>query len=141
MTPPLGIAAAVIISNKMKLHKWTGEERSTGGIVGLFTGAFAMVTEYAIPYAVADPLRVIPALMAGSATGCALSYAFDLAMMAPHGGLFVAFALNNIPLFLLALLIGSAVTCALLLVLKKKVDPEDEVIYVADDDDEDDDEE
>jgi PTS system fructose-specific IIC component len=140
MTPPLGIALAVLISNKMGLHKWNAEEKSSGSIIGLFTGAIAMVTEYAIPYAVADPLRVIPALMAGSATGCALSYAFGLTMMAPHGGLFVLFALNNVPLFLLALVIGALVTTVLLLALKKKVDPEDEVEYLDDDDDEDDEE-
>lgn len=136
MTPPLGIALAIILSNQMHLHKWTGEERSSGNLVGLFTGAFAMITEYAIPYAVADPLRVIPCLMAGSAVGCAMSYAFGLTMMAPHGGLFVLFALNNVPLFLLSLIVGAAVTCALLLIVKKPVDPEDEIVYEDDEDDE-----
>ena len=140
MTPPLGIALAVIISNRLGMHRWTGEERSSGNLVGLFTGAIAMVTEYAIPYAVADPLRVIPALMGGSAVGCALSYAFGLTMLAPHGGLFVVFALNNVPLFFVALLIGALVTAALLLVLKKRVNPEDEVESEGFADDEDDEE-
>lgn len=141
MAPPLGIAIAILVSNGMNLHKWTGEEKSSGNIVGLFTGAFAMVTEYAIPYAVSDPFRVIPSLMVGSAVGCALSYAFGLTMMAPHGGLFVLFALNNPLLFLVALLVGACITAALLLVLKKPVDPEDEIDYSAIDDDDDEDDE
>lgn len=126
MTPPLGIAAAVMISRRLNLHRFTGEEKANGSVVGLFTGTFAMITEYAIPYAVSDPLRTIPALMAGSAVGCSLSYVFGLTMMAPHGGLFVLFALNNVPLFLLALGVGGAVTAATLLLLRREVSPEEE---------------
>lgn len=140
MVPPLGIALAVLVSNKAQLHRWNGEERGTGNIVGLFTGAIAMITEYAIPYAVADPIRVIPALMAGSATGCALSYVFGFTMMAPHGGLLVLFALNNIALFMVSLLIGSVVTAIALLLLKKKVSSEDEAILLDDNLDDEDDE-
>jgi len=126
MAPPLGIAIAIIVSKKMHVRKFHAEEASNGNLVGLFVGAFSMITEYAIPYAVADPLRVIPSLMAGSAVGCALSYAFGLTMMAPHGGLFVLFALNNVPLFLVALLAGGLVSAACLLALKKNVTDEEE---------------
>ncbi|OCN05631.1 PTS sugar transporter [Erysipelotrichaceae bacterium MTC7] len=115
MAPPLGIAFAILIAKK----KFTDEDRAA--LPGLFAGAFGMITEFAIPFAAGDPIRVIPSLMAGSAVGCALSYAFGLTMRAPHGGLFVLFALNNALLFILALLIAGAVTAALLVVLKKPV--------------------
>lgn len=116
MTPPLGIAIAVLLSKK----KFTEEDR--GAVPGLFAGALAMITEFAIPFAAANPLSVIPSLMAGSAVGCALSYVFGLTMQAPHGGLFVLFALNNAFLFIVALLVGGAVTAAVLLALKKPVE-------------------
>ncbi len=115
MAPPLGIAIAILI-NKKKFNK---DEQDS--IVGLFVGAFAMITEYAIPFAAADPLKVIPSLMVGSAVGCALSYVFGLTMRAPHGGLFVLFALNNAALFLVALIIAGFVTAGMLLLLKKDV--------------------
>lgn len=114
MTPPLGIAIAILVNKK----KFTASERAS--VPGLFAGALAMITEFAIPFAASHPLQVIPSLMAGSAVGCALSYVFGLTMQAPHGGLFVMFALNNIPLFLVALLIGGVVTAAVLLLLKKQ---------------------
>ena len=91
-------------------NKFTKEERAA--VPGLFAGAFGMITEFAIPFAAANPLTVIPSLMAGSAVGCALSYVFGLTMRAPHGGLFVLFALNNALLFIVALLIAGAVSAA-----------------------------
>lgn len=120
MAPPLGIAIAMLINKK----KFTENER--GSLVGLFVGAFAMITEYAIPIATADPIRVIPSLMVGSAVGCALSYAFGLTMRAPHGGLFVLFALNKPILFILALIIAGFVTAGMLLLLKKDAPVEEE---------------
>lgn len=116
MTPPLGIAIAVLISK----NKFTDSDRAA--VPGLFAGALAMITEFAIPFAAANPLSVIPSLMAGSAVGCTLSYLFNLTMQAPHGGLFVLFALNNALLFLVALLIGGVVTAACLLALKKPIE-------------------
>lgn len=118
MTPPLGIAIAVLVSKA----KFTQTDRDA--VPGLLAGAFAMITEFAIPFAAANPLSVIPSLMAGSAVGCALSYAFGLTMQAPHGGLFVLFALNNVVLFLVALLVGGLVTAGVLLLLKKPVEQE-----------------
>ncbi|MFV0381526.1 MAG: PTS fructose transporter subunit IIC [Breznakia sp.] len=115
MAPPLGIAIACLIAKK----KFTREERAA--VPGLFAGAFGMITEFAIPFAASDPIKVIPSLMAGSAVGCALSYVFGLTMRAPHGGLFVLFALNNVVMFLLALLVAGAVTAGLLVLLKKPV--------------------
>lgn len=115
MAPPLGIAFAILINKK----KFTSGEQ--GSLVGLFAGAFGMITEFAIPFAAKEPIKVIPSLMAGSAVGCALSYVFGLTMRAPHGGLFVLFALNNAILFLVALIIAGAVTAALLILLKDDV--------------------
>ena len=120
MTPPLGIAIAALVSK----NKFTDADRAA--VPGLLAGALAMITEFAIPFAAANPLSVIPSLMAGSAVGCALSYAFGLTMQAPHGGLFVIFALNNILLFLVALIIGGLVTAAVLLALKKPVEVSEE---------------
>lgn len=113
MTPPLGLAIACLLAKR----KFSKEERAA--TPGLFAGAFGMITEFAIPFAAADPLRVIPSLMAGSALGATLSYWFGLTMNAPHGGLFVFFLCNNILLFLLALLIGGFTTAACLVLLKK----------------------
>ena len=87
--------------------------------LAIAVAAFGMITEFAIPFAAANPLTVIPSLMAGSAVGCALSYVFGLTMRAPHGGLFVLFALNNALLFIVALLIAGAVSAALLILLRK----------------------
>lgn len=115
MTPPLGLAIAILVSK----NKFNDADRAA--VPGLIAGALAMITEFAIPFAAANPLQVIPSLMAGSAVGCALSYMFGLTMQAPHGGLFVIFALNNIILFLVALLIGGLVTAGVLLLLKKPV--------------------
>ena len=120
MTPPLGIAIAALVSK----NKFTDADRAA--VPGLLAGALAMITEFAIPFAAANPLSVIPSLMAGSAVGCALSYAFGLTMQAPHGGLFVIFALNNILLFLVALIIGGLVTAAVLLALKKPIEVSEE---------------
>lgn len=118
MAPPLGIAMAILVAK----NKFTDEDRAA--LPGLFAGAFGMITEFAIPFAAKNPIIIIPSLMAGSAVGCALSYLFGLTMRAPHGGLFVLFALNNAILFLVALLIAGAVTGALIVLFKK---PEEKV--------------
>lgn len=75
-----------------------------------------------IPFAAADPLRVIPSLMAGSAIAGALSMAFHIGLRAPHGGIFVAFLVENGPLkYLLAILIGSLASALLIGFLKKPI--------------------
>lgn len=126
-TPPLGIALAILIS-KYVLHvnKFTDEEASAGNLTGLFVGGACMITEFAIPFAVADPFRVIPSLMAGSAVGAVLSYLFNVCIIAPHGGIFIlGFACNNVLLYFVALLIGSLVTAACLLALKPTLTDEE----------------
>ena len=115
MTPPCAIALATILFK----NKFTKEERESGPtnfIMGL-----AFITEGAIPYAAADPLRVLPSCIAGSAVAGALSMAFGCTLMAPHGGIFVVPVMGNAVMYLLALVIGTVVSTVLLGVLKKKV--------------------
>ena len=125
-TPPLGIAIAVLVCNALGKKKFTAEERSTGSLVGCFVGAACMITEFAIPYAVADPIRVIPSLMAGSAVGAVIAYMLNVGIIAPHGGVFVIFfACSNILGYFIALLVGSCITAACLIALKKDVEDEE----------------
>jgi len=115
MSPPAGIALALVLFK----DKWTKVERE--GVGGCVIGGLAMITEFAIPYAAADPLHVLPATMVGSAVGAALSYVFGLTLTAPHGGLFVI-PLANKPLVWLAVFaIAIVVTAGMLFILKPKV--------------------
>ena len=113
MVPPIAIALATLLFK----HKFTAEERKSGPtnfIMGL-----SFITEGAIPFAASDPLHVLPACIIGSAAAGALSMAFGCSLMAPHGGIFVVPTIGNPFLYLLALLVGSAVSCVLLGVFKK----------------------
>lgn len=114
MSPPLGIALAMLISP----GRFTQTQR--GSLGGLFVGAFGMITEFAIPFAAAKPLRVIPSLMVGSAVGASLSYLAGLTIQAPHGGLFVIFLCNKPFLFIGILAIAALVTALALIVLTPK---------------------
>ncbi|HEY59206.1 MAG TPA: PTS fructose transporter subunit IIC [Anaerolineae bacterium] len=112
MTPPLGVALAILVSKE----KFTEEER--GGLAGCFIGAASFITEFAIPYAAADPFHVIPSLMVGSAVGAVSSMLFNISMHAPHGGFFV-FALADKPIqWLFSILIGGIATAVMLVILK-----------------------
>lgn len=116
MIPPLGIALATLFFKK----KFTTEERKAGPtnfIMGL-----SFITEGAIPFAASDPLRVLPACVAGSAVAGALSMAFNCTLMAPHGGIFVFLTVGNPLMYFIALAAGSVVACILLGVLKKEVE-------------------
>lgn len=118
MVPPLVIALAMLIAK----DKFTEEDR--GGMAGCFVGAASLITEFAIPYAAADPLRVIPSIMIGSAVGGAISMAFKVTMMAPHGGLFV-FALSNNPLmYIVSIIIGGIVGAIVLASIRPKLSQE-----------------
>lgn len=115
MTPPCAIALATLLFK----NKFTKEERQSGPtnfIMGL-----AFITEGAIPFAAADPIRVLPSCIIGSAVAGALSMAFGCTLMAPHGGIFVVPVMGNALLYLLALVIGTVVSAVLLGALKKKV--------------------
>ncbi len=116
MTPPIAIALATIFFK----NKFTAAERKSGPVN--FIMGLCFITEGAIPFAAADPLHVIPSLMVGSGVAGALSMAFKCTLMAPHGGIFVFPVVGNVAMYLVALLVGSAVSCFLLGVLKKNVE-------------------
>lgn len=112
MIPPIGLA----LSNFIAPHKYAAEmyENAKSGVVL----GFSFITEGAIPYAAADPLRVIPAIVAGSAVGGGMSMALGVTMPAPHGGIFVI-PLSNKPLmFLASIVVGSLVTAVIATVIK-----------------------
>ena len=116
MTPPCAIALATLLF-KNKFTKAERESGPTNFIMGL-----AFITEGAIPFAASDPLRVLPACIAGSAVAGAMSMAFGCTLMAPHGGVFVIPVMENPVQYLIALVVGTIVSAVLLGILKKKVD-------------------
>lgn len=116
MVPPLAIAVATMVFR----NRFTQVERSSGP-TNLIMGA-SFITEGAIPFAAADPLRVIPSMVVGSATAGALAMAFATTVNAPHGGLFVALTIGEGRLmFLLSLLIGTLIAAVILGLLKKPI--------------------
>lgn len=118
MIPPLAVALCTTFFK----NRFTQKERSSGAtnyIMGL-----CFVTEGVIPFAAADPLRVIPSCIGGSAVAGALSMAFGCALPAPHGGVFVLPVVSNWPMYLVALAAGSLVAMCLLAALRKPLPPE-----------------
>lgn len=114
MVPPLGIALATVMFKK----KFTVQEREAGKTNFILGASF--ITEGAIPFAAADPGRVIPSIIVGSAVAGALSMAFNIGVPAPHGGIFVIGLVDGSPwLYALAVIIGAFVTAILLGILKK----------------------
>ena len=117
MVPPLGIAIATTIF-KNKFNKQELDAGKANYIMGL-----SFITEGAIPYAAADPLRVIPSAVVGAAVAGGLTMMFDISLRAPHGGLFVVPLVDgNWLMYLLAIVIGSIVTAIMLGILKKPVE-------------------
>ncbi|WP_336360769.1 PTS fructose transporter subunit IIC [Haladaptatus sp. ZSTT2] len=115
MTPPLGMA----ISNFIAPQRYATEMKENaknGVLMGL-----SFITEGAIPYAAADPLRVIPALVAGSAVAGGASMSLGVTMPAPHGGIFVVPLSNQPLLFIGCVLLGSLVTAGMATGLKATV--------------------
>ncbi len=116
MTPPLGLALATVLAK----NKFTPEEQEAGKAASVMGISF--ITEGAIPFAAADPFRVIPALVAGSAITGALSMLFNCALRAPHGGIFVLLipnAVSNLGMYVAAIAIGTILTALLIILLKK----------------------
>jgi len=113
MTPPLGLALATVVRKNLFTHA----ERENGK-AGWILGA-SFVTEGAIPFAAADPLRVIPAGMVGSALTGALVMSFGNTLRAPHGGIWVLPLIGKPILYILAIIIGTVVTTAGVVVLKQ----------------------
>ncbi|WP_329339836.1 fructose-specific PTS transporter subunit EIIC [Streptomyces sp. NBC_01352] len=112
MVPPLGMALATTLRKKL----FTPTERENGKAAWVLGASF--ISEGAIPFAAADPLRVIPASMAGGAVTGALSMAFGATLRAPHGGIFVVPLIGHAFLYLIAIAAGVCVTTALVVVLK-----------------------
>lgn len=103
MVPPLAMALASTLRPKL----FTEPERENGRAAWLLGASF--ISEGAIPFAAADPLRVIPSMMLGGAATGALIMAFDVTLKAPHGGIFVFFAIGHLVWFIVALAVGTAV--------------------------------
>jgi PTS system fructose-specific IIC component len=118
MVPPIALALATVV----RPSQYTVAERENGKAGWLLGASF--ITEGAIPFAAADPLRVIPAIMAGSAVTGGLSMAMDVSVRAPHGGIFVLFAVTNVLGYLIALAAGVLVGTAAVIALKS-VGPSD----------------
>jgi PTS system fructose-specific IIC component len=112
MTPPLGLALATVVRKNL----FTRAERQAGEAAWLLGASF--ITEGAIPFAASDPLRVIPALMVGSAVTGALVMGFGDESRAPHGGIWVVGLITKPFLWVLAILIGMVVTAAGVIILK-----------------------
>lgn len=118
MTPPLGLALACFLFKS----KFDLEEREAAGPALVLGMSF--ITEGAIPFAAKDPIRVIPALMAGSAVAGAISMVSGVQLLVPHGGIFAALipgAVSNLLAYLIAILAGTVVTAGALFFLKRPI--------------------
>jgi PTS system fructose-specific IIC component len=115
MVPPLAMALASAVRPAL----FTEPERENGRAAWLLGASF--ISEGAIPFAAADPLRVIPSMMAGGAVTGALIMAFSVTLRAPHGGIFVFFAIGHIAWFLFALAAGTIVGAVAVIAAKQFV--------------------
>jgi PTS system fructose-specific IIC component len=115
MVPPIGIALATTFFKS----RFTKAERQSG--ISNYIMGLSFITEGAIPFAAADPLHVIPATAIGAAVAGGLSMLFGCTLMAPHGGVFVFPVVGNWLMYIVSLLVGSAITMLLLALLKKPV--------------------
>jgi len=116
MTPPLGIAIATLLFRK----RFTAHERNEGKVTAILGLSF--ITEGAIPFAAADPSRVLPCLIAGSALTGAISMANGCQLMVPHGGAFVLLipnAVTGLPVYALAIACGALLSGLLLGIAKR----------------------
>ncbi len=115
MVPPLAVA----LSTTFFKNRWTEEERKAG-LVNYIMG-LSFISEGAIPYAAADPIRVLPACIIGSAVAGAISAMARCMSPAPHGGFWVVAVISNPFMYAVALLVGSCVAALILSFLKKKI--------------------
>ncbi|MES2572166.1 MAG: fructose-specific PTS transporter subunit EIIC [Verrucomicrobiota bacterium] len=116
MTPALGLGLAAFLFR----NRFDREEREAGGAAVVLGLAF--ITEGAIPFAAKDPIRVIPALVLGSATAGAISMLAGVQLLVPHGGIFAALipgAVTQLGAYLLAIVVGTLVTVGALFFLKR----------------------
>jgi PTS system fructose-specific IIC component len=117
MVPPLAMALASAVRPGL----FTEPERENGRAAWLLGASF--ISEGAIPFAAADPLRVIPSMMAGGAVTGALIMAFDVTLKAPHGGIFVFFAIGHLVWFLVALAAGTVAAAVAVVAAKQFAKP------------------
>ncbi len=115
MVPPLAIFIATLLFK----NKFTQDQKDAG-LTNLVMG-LSFVTEGAIPFAAADPLRVIPSFVVGSALAGGLVGGFGIRLLAPHGGIFVALLLSHPILYLVFIAIGAVVSAVILGIVKKPV--------------------
>jgi fructose PTS system EIIBC or EIIC component len=120
--PPLSMGIASIIAPK----KYTSIEKEAGK--GALIMGLIGITEGAIPFAVGDPIRVIPSIMAGSAVGAALAAIFRVGDHAPHGGLIVFPIIDNKIMFIVSILTGITISVSLVNFLKKPVTEEQQLL-------------
>ena len=128
MVPPLALALATVL----RPQRFTDAERKAGEAAWLLGASF--ITEGAIPFAAADPLRVIPSIMVGGATTGALSMAFGATSRAPHGGIWVVGLIGKPALYLLAIVVGTVVSAGCVVVAKsigRRTEPADVVATMA----------
>ncbi|GAA2548645.1 PTS fructose transporter subunit IIABC [Mycolicibacterium diernhoferi] len=117
MVPPLAMALATTIRPGL----FSEPEKENGRAAWLLGASF--ISEGAIPFAAADPLRVIPSMMFGGAITGALCMAFGVTLRAPHGGIFVFFAIGNLLWFLIALVAGTVVSALTVVAAKQFISP------------------
>lgn len=115
MVPPLAIALCTTFFPS----RFTEAERKSG-ITNYIMG-LSFITEGAIPFAAADPIRVLPSCIIGAGTAGALSMFFECTLRAPHGGIFVVSTIGNPLLYLASIAIGSVVACIILAIVKPKL--------------------
>ncbi|AQS10049.1 PTS system fructose-specific EIIABC component [Clostridium saccharobutylicum] len=115
MVPPLAIALCTTFFG----NRFTENERKSG-ITNYIMG-LSFITEGAIPFAAADPIRVIPSCIVGSATAGAISMLFNCTLMAPHGGIFVVPVIGNPFGYIAAVVIGAVVGMIIMAILKKPI--------------------
>lgn len=116
MVPPLAIALATTFFK----NKFTEQERKSG--VTNYVLGLSFITEGAIPFAAADPLRVLTSCIIGSGIAGGLTQLWGINLPAPHGGIFVAALANHALLFLLAVIIGAVVSGLILGLWKKPIE-------------------
>lgn len=118
MTPPLGLALATVLFK----NRFTADEIEAGKAAWVLGLSF--ITEGAIPFAAEDLFRVIPSIMVGSAVTGALTALFGIGLRVPHGGIWVMFipgVVSNLPLYVLAIVVGTVVTAGMLFILKRPI--------------------
>ena len=115
MVPPLAIALATTFCK----NRFTESQRKAG--ITNYVMGLSFITEGAIPFAAADPVRVIPSMVVGASLAGALTMLFDCTLRAPHGGIFVVPTIGNPFMYLVSILVGAVVGAIILSLLKKPV--------------------